>query len=198
MPAPIDAFIQYLLLYGSLNAQQTDYIAGLCTLRDYNAGDYFLKAGQVSREVAFVVQGVFRVCYYDHEGAEHTRYFVDERHLMADVNSFNTGLPSAEYVQAVTDCSVVVLSRKDLEALSATIVLWDGMVAKMTAKALADKVARVSWMMPLDAQARYQYFLEHFPGIANRVPLQYVASYIGVTQSSLSRLRRALAKKSGS
>ena len=82
-----------------------------------------------------------------------------------------------------------------MENLSRTIIIWDNIISKITAKAMADKVKRVSLMMPQDATTRYEFFLDNFPNLANRIPLQYIASYIGVTKSSLSRLRREIGKK---
>ncbi len=190
-----ELFINYLLQFGSLNKQQTDLINSSLTVKTYKTGDYFLKAGQTSRETGFILNGIFRVCYYDNDGNEITRYFVDETNFIADLISYNTGLPSTEYVQAVTDSQVIILSKQAMDNLSGTIIVWESIIGKITAKALAEKVARVSLMMPQDATARYEFFLENFPNLANRVPLQYIASYIGVTKSSLSRLRRDIGKR---
>ena len=188
--------LDMLQQFGSLNAQQTALVSSLVKAKAYGAGDYFLRAGQVSQEVGFIVSGIFRVCYYDQEGNEITRYFLDEGNFVVDLQGFNLGISATEYIEAVTDCELLILNRSAMEMLSQTIMLWDGLVNKLTTKAMAEKVARVSWMMPRDAKARYQYFLEHFPNLANRVPLQYIASYIGVTKSSLSRLRRDFGKSS--
>lgn len=187
--------VDYLLQFGSLNQQQIDLILENVRSKKYASGDYFLKAGQVSREVGFISEGIFRVCYYDNEGKEITRYFLDEHNFIADVNSYNSGIPTSEYVQAVTPGEVIIFTRQAMDTLSRTIIIWDGIVAKITAKAFAEKVNRVSAMMPLDAKARYEYFLDKFPNMANRIELQYIASYIGVTKSSLSRLRRTLGEK---
>jgi CRP-like cAMP-binding protein len=190
-----EPLIHHLLQFGSLNSQQVDLINESVTVRTYKPGDYFLKAGQVSREIGFITNGIFRVCYYDNDGNEITRYFIDESNFLADINSFNTGVQTTEYVQAVTDCELIILSKQAMENLSRTIIVWDSIISKITAKALSEKVARISLMMPQDAATRYQSFLENFPNLANRIPLQYIASYIGVTKSSLSRLRRDMGKR---
>ncbi|MEL6535922.1 MAG: Crp/Fnr family transcriptional regulator [Bacteroidota bacterium] len=187
--------IDYLLQFGTLNTQQIELMGSKANMKQYKAGDYFLKAGQTCREAGFILAGIFRVCYYDQDGNEITRYFLDEGHFVADIQGFNLGIPSTEYIEAVTDCTLVTFSKTAADELSQTILVWDELISKVTAKAMAEKVTRVSWMMPMDAASRYRYFLEHFPRLANRVPLQYIASYIGVTQSSLSRLRRELGKE---
>ncbi len=190
-----ETFINYLLQFGSLNPQQIELIKRSLIFKTYKAGDYFLKAGQISNEIGFVLNGIFRVCYYDNNGNEITRYFIDESNFIVDINSYNNGLSSTEYIQSVTECEVIILTKREMENLSRTIIIWDNIIGKITAKAMADKVKRVSLMMPQDATTRYEFFLDNFPNLTNRIPLQYIASYIGVTKSSLSRLRREIGKK---
>lgn len=185
-----DDFIEYLLQFDSLNKQQIDLIKSLLVIKNYKEGDYFLEAGKISNEVGFILNGVFRVCYYNNKGDEITRYFVEEGNFIVDLTSYNTGISSSEYIQALTVCKIVVLNKSSMNDLSKTLIVWDKIIAKITSKALSEKVTRVSVMMPQDASERYNYFLENFPCLANRIPLQYIASYIGVTKSSLSRIRR--------
>lgn len=187
-------FINYLLQFASLNPQQIELIENSTITKTFHPGEHFSQAGQVSKEIGFINEGIFRVCYYDHDGNEITRYFLEENKFIVDINSFGSGIPSTEYIQAVTPAEVTVLGKEAMEELSSTIILWDSIVGKITAKAMAEKVVRVSYMMPQDATTRYQFFLENFPNLANRIPLQYIASYIGVTKSSLSRLRKNLGK----
>ncbi len=190
-----ESMINYLLQFGPLNKQQIELIiSGLC-FKTYKTGEYFLRAGQTSREIGFITNGIFRVCYYDNDGKEITRYFINELNFIADINSYNTGIPTAEYVEAVTDCEVLILTKQAMENLSGTIISWDSIINKIIAKALVEKVAKVSQMMPQDAKERYEYFIEKFPNLANRIPLQYIASYVGVTKSLLSRLRREVERK---
>jgi CRP-like cAMP-binding protein len=85
---------------------------------------------------------------------------------------------------------VFILSRAAMENLSRTIIVWDAIINKITTRSLAQKVERISTMFPQDATERYRTFLKKFPNLANRVPLQYVASYLGITKHSLSRIRK--------
>jgi CRP-like cAMP-binding protein len=153
---------------------------------------YYHEAGKIPKEVIFLTEGIMRVCYYNMNGNEITKYFLDENNFIADINNFNQGMPSTEYIQAVTECTYIVMSKRSLEELSLTIVGWDAIIAKITVKGLADKVNRISPMMAADAKERYQKFLSDFPALANRIPLSYLASYLGITQSSLSRIRRSI------
>jgi len=119
-----------------------------------------------------------------------TRYFIDEDNFVVVLNGFDNTIPSSEYVQAVTECKLLVFSKKSWEDLSRTILGWDAIVAKITSKGLLQKIERISPLIAEDATTRYLTFLERYPGIANRVALVFIASYLGITPSSLSRIRR--------
>lgn len=186
----METLINYLLQFGNLNLQQIELIKSKAVFRETKKDEYYHEAGKIPREVIFMLDGIMRVCYYNNKGDEVTKYFIDENHFLADINSYNQEIPSTEYVQAVTDCSYIAFSKKAMTELSMTIIEWDTIVAKITSKSLADKVNRISPMMTEDATERYLSFLEKFPNLLNRIPLSYLASYLGITQSSLSRIRR--------
>jgi CRP-like cAMP-binding protein len=186
----MEQLINYLLQFGHLNQQQMELIKSKVTLKSIKGDEYYHEAGKVIREVIFLTEGIMRIGYYNNKGDGITRYIFDENHFIADLNSLNLGIPATEFIQAVTDCKYIVLSKSALEELSMTIIGWDAIVSKITAKGMLDKVNRISPMMADDAKERYLKFLSNFPLLANRVPLSYLASYLGITQSSLSRIRR--------
>ena len=186
----MEALINYLLLFGHLNKQQIDLIMSKAVRKEIRKDEYYHEAGKIPREVIFLTEGIMRVCYYNNKGDEITKYFIDENNFLADISSYNQEIPSTEYVQAITNCTYFVLSKNAMKELSMTIIEWDNIIAKITAKGLADKVNRISPMMAESAKERYLSFLEKFPGMANRIPLSYIASYLGITQSSLSRIRK--------
>ncbi len=186
----MDQLINYLLEFGPLNPQQITLIKRLVVSIELKKGAYFSEAGQTARRVAIVQEGVLRVCYYTNRGNEVTRYFVDENNFAVDLTSFNHQIPSAEYIQAVTDCQLVVFSQLALQELSAVVIGWDEIIHRITAKALLEKVNRVNPMIAENATQRYLSFMKRFPALANRIPLSDLASYLGITQSSLSRIRK--------
>ncbi len=184
--------INYLLQFGQLNPQQIALIKDKASEVELRKGKYFSEAGKISKNVAFITAGILRVCYYSNQGEEITKYFVDENNFAVDLNSFTAKIPSSEYIQAVTDCSLIVFTTDALNELSNGIPQWDNIINQITAKSMVEKVNRISPMMAEDAKTRYLHFLEKFPQLANRIPLSYLASYLGITQSSLSRIRRAV------
>ncbi len=186
----MEQLINYLLQFGQLNQQQIELIRSKATVIELKKDEYFSEAGKTPRRVAFINEGILRVCYYNSSGEEITKYFIDENNFAVDINSFTQRIPSSEYLQAVTDCKLIILSREALEELSLIIIAWDNIISRITAKSLIDKVNRLSPMLNEDAKVRYLSFLDKFPQVANRIPLSLLASYLGITQSSLSRIRK--------
>jgi CRP-like cAMP-binding protein len=186
----MEELIHYLLQFGQLNQQQIDLVKSKIKIIQLKKDDYFSEAGKIAKQVAFISNGILRVCYYNNKGEEITRYFIDEDNFAVDINSFSTQIPSSEYIQAVTDCKLFVFSREALGELSQTIIGFDSIINQITTKSLIEKVKRISPMLAEDAKSRYLNFLNNFPKLANRIPLSLLASYLGMTQSSLSRIRR--------
>jgi CRP-like cAMP-binding protein len=186
----MEALINYLLQYGQLNQQQIDLIKSKGLLKELRKDEYYAEAGKIPREIAFLTEGIFRICYYNKHGEDITKYFIDENNFVVDINSYNQNIPSSEYAQAITDCKFIVFSKEEMKELSMTIIGWDEIINKITTKALIEKVNKLSPMMAEDATERYLSFFEKFPTLANRIPLSYLASYLGITQSSLSRIRK--------
>jgi CRP-like cAMP-binding protein len=187
----MEQLIAYLLKFGHLNEQQIELIKRKAKEVNLKKDAYFAQAGEIANKAAIVVEGILRIYYYNHKGEQFTRYFIDEEHFVADLNSFNYKIPTAEYAQAVVNCRLIVFTSEDFAELSATIVGWDAIMAKIISKGLMEKVKRISSMLGEDGKTRYQNFLEKFPNMINRIPLALVASYLGMTQSSLSRIRKA-------
>jgi CRP-like cAMP-binding protein len=186
----MEALTDYILKFGNLNKEQTDYIASKATRCTLPKGEYFSVAGKIPRQVAFVLDGIFRLSFYNEKGEEITNYFIHGNQFAGDYENFEARSPSADNLQAVTDCELLVFSRKDWDEILDTIAGWDKIADKMYRKYLIETIEKRSPLVSEDATTRYLLFLEKFPALANRVPLSYIASYLGITQQSFSRIRR--------
>lgn len=182
--------IEYILQFGNLNPKQIDLIKIKAKEVTLQKDEYFSEAGKIAREVGFILDGVIRICYYNNKGEEVTRYFIDDNNFIVDLNSYVNQIAASEYYQAVTETRMLVFSQSDWNELYQTIVGWESIMSKITSKALLQKVERVSPLVSEDATTRYLSFFEKFPKLVNRIPLIYLASYLGITKSSLSRIRK--------
>ena len=186
-----DASLEDLLLrFHHFTPQQLQFIRRQAVEKIYPAGAYFSEAGRVAQEIGFIVQGVFRVCYFDRDGTEITKYFLDENNFVVDLQSHQYQLPSTEYVQAVTEVRALVFAARAWQLLGHTIVDWAKVETNLITRGLLEKINRRSPLVSTNATTRYEQFLTAFPALANRVPLAQLASYLGITPQTLSRLRR--------
>ncbi|TDE17333.1 Crp/Fnr family transcriptional regulator [Dyadobacter psychrotolerans] len=183
-------FIDYILQFGNLNKQQTDLITGKAKMIELHKDEYFSEAGKIPRQVGFILEGVVRFCYYNNKGEEITHHFIEENNFVSDQQKFEAQVVASEYIQAVTDCKMLVFSKKDWDDIGNTIVGWDAITGLILKNCLLKTIERRSPLVSEDATTRYLSFIEHFPGLVNRIPLSHIASYLGITQQSFSRIRR--------
>ena len=186
------AFIEYILQFGNLNQQQIDFISKKANELVLAKDQYYWEAGKTVKQIGFIFEGVLRVYYYTNKGEENTRYFIDENHLILDGHTSAENYVPSEYLQAITDCKLIIFPKKDWKDISDRIVGWDSIVQKIITKNHIEKLERRSPLISQDATTRYLEFMETFPMLANRIPLSYIASYLGVTQQSLSRIRKKI------
>ena len=184
------AFIDYILQFGNLNKQQTDLIMSKAKMLELHKDDYFSEAGKIPKQVGFIIEGVVRFCYYNNKGQEITHHFIDENNFVSDQQKFEAQVVASEYIQAVTDCKLLVFSKKDWDEIGNTIVGWDAITGLILKNCLLKTIERRSPLVSEDATTRYLSFIKNFPAIVNRVPLSHVASYLGITQQSLRRIRK--------
>ena len=187
---PMEKFIEYILRFGHLNKQQIDLIKSKATETELHKDNHYWEAGKTVKQIGFLTDGVLRVYYYNNQGEEITRYFIDENHLILSGNTVDELYTPSEYLSAVTDCKLVVFSKPDWKEIAETIIGWDHILQKIVSKYHSEKMARRSELVSQDGTEGYLDFIQKFPTLVNRVPLSYIASYLGITPSSLSRIRK--------
>ncbi|WP_268225848.1 Crp/Fnr family transcriptional regulator [Sinomicrobium oceani] len=185
-------FIDFMLQFGNLNQQQIDLITQKAEIIGLSADEYFWEAGKQINYVGFTTKGILRVYYYNNQGEEITRYFIQEKLLILYGHDIESNYIPSEYLQAIENCELVVFSKKNWNEISETIVGWEAIVQKIVAKQQREKLERRSPLIEQDAKTRYLDFMQKFPNLVNRIPLSYIASYLGITQSTLSRVRKSI------
>ncbi|HLT08125.1 MAG TPA: Crp/Fnr family transcriptional regulator [Cyclobacteriaceae bacterium] len=188
----MNEFTAYILQFGNLNKHQIDLIESKGTVVELRKDDFFWEAGKAVKQVGFITQGVLRVFYYNNKGEEITRYFIDENHLILSGHTGEGMYIPSEYLSAVSDCTLIVFPHRNWTELLEIIIGLDQIVQRIVARQHKEKVSRRSEMITQSAKERYLDFIHKFPTLVNRVPLSYIASYLGITQSSLSRIRKSI------
>lgn len=182
---------KYLSQYEPLTDEQFELIAAKIRECYLKKGAYFLRQGEVCRKIGFVTEGILRV-YFQNDTTDTTCYFIKENQFAVNIKSFNEQRPADDNKQAVTDVRLLVLGYDSMQMLLNVIPAWPTLVQKITEHTLLAKINRRSPMVAEDARTRYERFMREQPDVLARVPLRYVASYLGITQPSLSRLRKEI------
>ena len=192
----MNSFLEYIKIFDHLNDTQVEILKGLVSIREYAVNEHFLEAGKYSKEIAFIDKGVFRVYFYDKEGHEIVRYFLQENQFLVDLYSYENNVICSEYIQSLTKSRLIIISKNSFEKLTKLIPNWKNITNKITQNALLEKLNNRSELVNQDATTRYLEFLNKNPNLVNRIPLGYLASYLGIKQQSLSRIRKSITKPS--
>jgi CRP-like cAMP-binding protein len=157
--------------------------------------DYFLKAGRISNEYFFLESGCMRAFTLDTAGDEVTTYFFTDHRVVFEASSFFMRAVSTENIQAITDCSGYSISFEKLNQLFHALPEFREFGRKMLVKEFAAFKQRTLSSINESAEQRYRGLLERQPAILQAAQLRHIASFLGITDTSLSRIRRELAKK---
>ncbi|MDR3712217.1 MAG: Crp/Fnr family transcriptional regulator [Puia sp.] len=187
MPNPL---INFLKLFRDIPADDEGLIAGAMEHRTYKEGDYLFKAGKICRELFFVCEGILRIKVINENGNEVTHFFIRENKFCSILNSFNNQVVAQESIQAACNAEVLAISRTGLDTLYSRLSYLKPLITEITHQALLDKIAVRNAYLGQDSTTRYRMFLMRQPEIAYRVPLSDIASYLGITPQSLSRIRK--------
>ena len=157
-------------------------------------GEHVLREGETARSVAFVASGLLRY-YYLADGTEHTGQFFFPGRFVADVASFVRQRPARQNIDALEPTDVLMLSKRDLDALYADDPAFERFGRRLFEEALAYSQLRTASLLMDRAEARYLDLVAERPKVMDQVPLQTIASYLGVTPEALSRIRRRVASR---
>ena len=180
----------FLKSHRNIPDADTGLIASAIERRTYQESDYLFKAGKVCREMFFICKGVLRVMVINEQATEVTHFFLKQDQFCCILNSFNNQVIGHESIQAACDAEVLVISRKNLDELYSQIPYLKEVITQITHQGLMDKIALRNSYLGYDSTDRYKLFLTQQPLVASQVQLSDVASYLGITPQSLSRIRR--------
>jgi len=157
-------------------------------------GALWIRQGAICDKVAYMTRGSMRFFHIDGEGREVTCHFARPDEFISSFSSFLTDTPTSENISAIEDTVLRVISKRELEALSIIVPkmqIFRRMIAENLFIAMEKRIAM---LQSRSAQERYETLVKESPEILLRVPLQYTASFLGITPQHLSRLRKEWVK----
>ncbi len=170
-----------------------DLVKGFDVIRKFKKKEFLLKPGQGCAFLAFIKKGTFKVFFYDKEGTEITVWFSFEGMMVGDLLAFYKSSKAIFYVQAIDDCEVCIISKERLEELYAKNPDYLQFGRKYAEFVSTNVMERMLSLQTKTAEERYLELLAN-PNYMQKIPLKYLASYLGITDSSLSRIRKNLSE----
>ena len=163
-------------------------LAEICSTLSVAKGKNLQPIGFTCRTIYFVNKGIARIFYYK-DGVDITESFAFENQVIARVESLFTGRPSRKGIQALEDTTIIAIDANALFRLYDTYPQIERLFRKIFEAAHVETVNRLESLQFHTAEERYKALLSESPDIIQRVSLKYIASYLGITQVSLSRIR---------
>lgn len=188
---PTIYLLQELEKHIKFNAEQTELIVNNVVVKEYAPSSFFIESGEKSNKIGFVISGVFRYYFIDNKGNEISSYFMKENDFVCNLTSFFEFSLSSGSIQAETNCTVVEFSRSSWDLFCNSIPNWESSFQKIINETLIAKTNFQRSLINQDAKSSYQKFLSYYPTISQRVPLNHIASFLGITPFSLSRIRKS-------
>jgi CRP-like cAMP-binding protein len=185
-------FEEYLISKAAFTAAEIQQIQAVSVLKSLPKRQFLLRAGEFWAYHAFVTSGCLRTYTIDGKGAEHILNFAVENWWIGDRQSLTSGQPSAYNIDAVEDSTVLLIKREEFDQLLHDIPTLNELVNRILHNSFLTSQNRIHAAISYSAEEKYRDFLQKYPAFALRIPQHMVASYLGMTTETLSRVRRKL------
>jgi CRP-like cAMP-binding protein len=168
------------------------YAVGYLSERTFDPKEYLVRAGDVVDNFYFINRGLVRFFYCTEEGREFNKHFAMENGFAGSFHSLTLHEPCGFFIQALERTETVVLPNPVLNQLYDRHACWERLGRKNAEHLVLIKEAREKELLLDSLEIRYKRFLKEFPGLVDRIPQYHIASYLGVTDVALSRIRKKI------
>ena len=184
----LTAFLNQLEAIHPLSAELRAQLEEHTRMVNVKRGEILLKEGESSRNVSLVLEGMIR-SYYLKDGEDISSRFTTEGEIVLSVNSFYTRKPGYEFLEAYEDGVIAQLSFDKQEELLKNYLEYNYIVRLFTQKYYAASEEHLFQLRKQSAEKKWSYFMEQYPHLVQRVKLKDIASFLGLRQETLSRIR---------
>lgn len=179
----------------SLSEEAEKYIYSISEEKSFSKGEVLIQEGQTVNKTFFVIHGSLRSFCVDKEGKEHTLQFAIQDWWISDFIAIYNHEPASLTVECITDATVIEFNAQKLTQIYLQFPEFELFQRKTLERHVVSLHKRILNQLQLTALERYNVFIEHYPNIEQHVPNYHIASYLGITQQSLSRVRAEKTKK---
>ncbi|WP_068943155.1 Crp/Fnr family transcriptional regulator [Chryseobacterium timonianum] len=178
--------------YIDLSEEEFSQFSGPFQLKSFKKKETVLKEGEYCLFEGFVLNGCFKVYYLNENGFEQTLYFAIEGWWITDIDSLLNDVPSILNIEALMESEVLMISKKDKDALYETMPQIEKLFRIMNQRSSVALQRRILSLTGKTADKRYLEFLDKYPGLEQKLTQQQVASYLGITHEFLSKIRKRI------
>ena len=178
-----------------LSDEEFDLLKSLFVPKKLRKRQYLLQEGDVCKYQAFVEKGILRSYTLDDKGAEHVLQFATEGWWIADLSSYLTGEPSPFHIDAIEDAELLLINKASWNEALEKIPQLERYFRILIQNHLIATQKRLMQSLSDTAEVKYLRYIQLYPDCLQRIPQHMIASYLGVTRETLSRLRRQLADR---
>ena len=175
--------------FGIIQPEDLQTIGSLFKEQQMKRGDFFLQAGEQCKRLSFMHSGLMRM-YANTDSKEVTQWISTLGYFVTDLSSFLFEKPARFYIQALSDCAFYTISRENYQRIGHLVPHWHELEKLFLAKCFTLLEDRIFMHLSMSAEERYQLFFEQNKELFNQVPLQYLASMLGMTPETFSRIRK--------
>lgn len=183
---------KYLESFQILTEEEICLFESLVLPKQLKKDEYYIQEGKVSQNVSFVHSGLLRSFYYNSNGEDVTYCFTFSNSFITAYSSFLTQTSTAENIQALTDIELFSISRDQILQLEKSSVNWLLLFKSIAEQEYVKMEKRIFLLQKETAEKRYDDLLKNKAKYLQHIPLNYLASYLGVSQRHLSRIRKAI------
>lgn len=181
----------YIQSYFGVNEKEIALIEAMFNETHIKKGDYFLQSGSVCNKLSFVQTGLMRI-FVTIDDKEVTQWISTKGYFVVDLASLVFSTPARWTIQALTDATLYTISRDNYNKIGEVVPKWHELEKLFLAKCFITLEDRIFTHLSMSAEERYQHFFEHNKELFNQVPLQYIASMLGMTPETFSRVRKKM------
>jgi len=179
---------QYIQSYFGISDTDVNKVVELFEETTLNKGDYYVKAGHYCNQLSFIQEGFIRV-WSETPTKEITQWISTPGYFITDLSSLIFKTTARWNLQALTDCKLYTIKQERYNQINHLVDNWDELEKLFIAKCFLTLEDRVFSQISMTAEERYQQLFELNPGLFNQVPLQYLASMLGMSPETFSRIR---------